>query len=87
MSRYLNLSYQKKTLIIVTGKGKVRAGIFSRQLLCSGMEASTALPMAIEAKKRGMKIFILDPNVRGDRNVMATFEQPMHALFGGIINK
>ena len=74
---------ESKLLLITTGKGKVRAGIFSRQhLLISSIESSTALPMVIGAKHRGMKMAILDPNARGDRNGMATYEQSMTAIFG-----
>jgi hypothetical protein len=70
------------TLLIATGKGKVRAGIFSRQhLLLSGMECSTALPIVREAKKRKMNIVMLDPNVHGDRLGMVTFEKSMAKLF------
>ena len=72
-----------ETLLITTGKGKVRAGIFSRQhLLVSGIEASTALPMVRDAKRRNMSICILDPNARGDRYGMATYQQSMRVLFG-----
>jgi len=70
-------------LLIITGKGKVRAGIFSRQhLLTTGIEASTGLPMIREAKRRGMKVVVLDPNARGDRKGMVTFEQSIRVLFG-----
>ena len=73
---------RKPTLLIVTGKGKVRAGIFSRQhLLTLGMECSTALPMVKEAQKRNMNVVILDPNVHGDRLGMITFEKSMARLF------
>lgn len=72
-----------ETLLITTGKGKVRAGIFSRQhLLVSGIEASTALPMVRGAKRRNMSICMLDPNARGDRYGMSTYEQSMRVLFG-----
>jgi hypothetical protein len=70
------------TLLIATGKGKVRAGIFSRQhLLTTGMECSTAVPVIREAKKRGMNCVLLDPNVHGDRLGMATFEKSMARIF------
>jgi hypothetical protein len=76
-------SKESKLLLITTGKGKVRAGIFSRQhLLISSIESSTALPMVIDAKRRGMKIAILDPNARGDRKGMITYEKSMNVLFG-----
>jgi hypothetical protein len=70
-------------LLITTGKGKVRAGIFSRlNLLTSSIEESTALPYLKEASKRGMKAVILDPNARGDRNGMDTYEKSMEFIFG-----
>ena len=72
-----------ETLLITTGKGKVRAGIFSRQhLLISGVESSTALPIIRDAKRRKMRVAILDPNARGDRSGMSTYEQSMRVLFG-----
>jgi hypothetical protein len=70
------------TLLIATGKGKVRAGIFSRQhLLMSGMECSTALPIVREARKRNMNVVMVDPNVHGDRLGMVTFEKSMARIF------
>jgi len=70
-------------LLVITGKGKVRAGIFSRRhILTNGIECSTALPMVREAKRRKMKVAILDPNARGDREGMLTFEASVRALFG-----
>ena len=70
------------TLLIATGKGKVRAGIFSRQhLICSGMECSTAVPIVKEAIKRKMNIIMIDPNVHGDRLGMKTFEASLTKLF------
>ena len=72
-----------KTLIIVTGKGKVRAGIFSRQhLITTGMEESTAISHIHEAIKRNMNVIIIDPNARGDREGMFTFEKSFQHLFG-----
>jgi len=70
------------TLLISTGNGKVRAGIFSRQhLITTGMECSTAVPVVREAKKRGMNCVLLDPNVHGDRLGMVTFEKSMARVF------
>ena len=70
-------------LLVVTGKGKVRAGIFSRRhILTTGIECSTALPMVREAKRRKMRVALLDPNARGDRESMMTFEASVRALFG-----
>ena len=73
---------QKPTLLIATGKGKVRAGVFSRQhLLLSGVECSTALPLVREAIKRNMNVVMVDPNVHGDRLGMVTFEKSMAKVF------
>ena len=73
---------RRPTLLIATGKGKVRAGIFSRQhLLISGLEASTALPLIHEAQLRELNIVIIDPNVHGDSLGMVTFEKSMAKLF------
>eukprot|EP00521_Asterionellopsis_glacialis_P009424 CAMPEP_0195287890 /NCGR_PEP_ID=MMETSP0707-20130614/4773_1 /TAXON_ID=33640 /ORGANISM="Asterionellopsis glacialis, Strain CCMP134" /LENGTH=838 /DNA_ID=CAMNT_0040347695 /DNA_START=28 /DNA_END=2544 /DNA_ORIENTATION=+ len=73
----------KPTLLITTGKGKVMAGIFSRQhLMTSGIETSTALPMVREAMQRNMNIAILDPNARGERMGMVTYEKSLGVLFG-----
>ena len=70
------------TLLIATGKGKVRAGIFSRQhLMLSGIECSTAVPIVRDAEKRNMNVVMLDPNVHGDRLGMVTFEKSMSRLF------
>jgi hypothetical protein len=72
----------KPTLLIATGKGKVRAGIFSRQhLMTSGVECSTALPIVREAVKREMNIVMVDPNVHGDRLGMIAFEKSMARIF------
>ena len=74
---------KRETLVISTGKGKVRAGVFSRQhLLISGIEKATALLMVRDAIRRNMSIAILDPNARGDRYGMAAYEQSMAVLFG-----
>jgi hypothetical protein len=68
--------------LIATGKGKVRAGIFSRQhIMISGLECSTALPIVRQAKKRNMNVVMLDPNVHGERLGMITFEKSMARLF------
>lgn len=77
-----NEASDKPTLIIATGRGKVRAGIFSRQhLLCSGLESSTAIPMIREAMTRDMFLLILDPNVHGDEHGFVTFQKSMdHCL-------
>ena len=70
------------TLLVATGKGKVRAGIFSREhLLTTGLEPSTAIPMLLEARNRGMNCVVIDPNARGDREGMETFEASVRSLF------
>lgn len=70
------------TLLIATGKGKVRAGIFSRQhLLLTGLEVSSAIPIIREARKRKMNIIMIDPNAHGDRLGMTTFEKSMARIF------
>jgi hypothetical protein len=72
----------RDTFLIATGKGKVRAGIFSRHhLLTTGLEPSTALPLLYEARKRGMNCAVIDPNARGDGVGMNTFEVSLRSLF------
>ena len=72
----------QETFLIATGKGKVRAGIFSRHhLLTTGLEPSTAWPLIYEAKDRGMNCVIIDPNARGDRVGMDTFKVSIRGLF------
>lgn len=72
----------KPTLLIATGKGRVRAGIFSRQhLIISGVECSSALNIVREAVKREMNVVMVDPNVHGDRLGMVTFEKSMAKVF------
>jgi hypothetical protein len=77
-----NTSCPRDTFLIATGKGKVRAGIFSRHhLLTTGLEPSTALPLLYEARKRGMNCVVIDPNARGDGVGMNTFEISLRGLF------
>jgi hypothetical protein len=72
----------RDTFLIATGKGKVRAGVFSRHhLLTTGLEPSTALPLLCEARKRGMNCAVIDPNARGDAVGMSTFEVSLRSLF------
>mmetsp|Transcript_176 Transcript_176/g.453 ORF Transcript_176/g.453 Transcript_176/m.453 type:complete len:471 (+) Transcript_176:81-1493(+) len=74
---------KEPTLLIVTGKGRVRAGVFSRQhLLTSGLECSSAVEFVREAVKRKLNVIVLDPNARGDRFAMETFDQSMAVVFG-----
>jgi len=73
---------KEPTLLIATGNGQVRAGVFSRQhLLTSGLECSSAVPFVREAHKRKMNLVVLDPNAHGDRVGMVTFEKSMKHLF------
>jgi len=70
------------TFLVATGKGKVRAGIFSRHhLMTTGLEPSTALPLLCSARDRGMNCVVIDPNARGDRHGMDTFEVSIRSLF------
>jgi hypothetical protein len=77
-----NGNQSKDTFLVSTGKGKVSAGIFSRQhLLTTGLEPSTALPLLREARSRGMNCVVIDPNARGDRVGMDTFQVSVRSLF------
>ncbi|KAL7549013.1 hypothetical protein ACHAWF_012276 [Thalassiosira exigua] len=72
----------RDTFLVATGKGKVRAGVFSRHhLLTTGLEPSTALSLLREARDRGMNCVVIDPNARGDRKGMDTFETSIRCLF------
>lgn len=74
---------KRATLLIITGKGKVRSGIFSRRhIITAGVEASTALPMIREARSRNMVVVMLDPNANGDINGMDTIDASLGRLFG-----
>lgn len=73
---------RRKILLVVTGKGKVRAGIFSRRhLITTGAEAATAIPLVRDAVRRNMEIVILDPNAIGDRAGMEAVEASLEHLF------
>jgi len=41
--------------------------------------------MVKEAKKRGMRIVVCDPNARGDRHGYATFEETMKSVFDHLL--
>ena len=74
----------KPTFLIATGRGKVRAGIFSRQhLITTSLESSTALPFLRQAKERNWKVAIVDPNAHGDRFGYDTFRKSMEHLWDG----
>jgi len=69
-------------LLVVTGKGEVGAGIFSRRhLITSGMEVSTALPFVREALRRDMHVVVLDPNARGWKSGLGTVRKSLEKLF------
>lgn len=69
---------RRLTLLIATGRGKVRAGIFSRMhVMCAGLESATAIPMIREAAARHINVIVLDPNVHGDANGFVTFTKCM----------
>jgi len=70
------------TVIICTGRGKVRAGIFSRQhMICSGLEMSTAIPDIREAVTRGMHVLVMDPNVHGETHGFTTFQKTLDHFY------
>ena len=78
----VNGNQTNDTFLVSTGKGKVSAGIFSRQhLLTTGLEPSTALPLLREARSRGMNCVVIDPNARGDCVGMETFQESVRSLF------
>lgn len=73
---------RRPVLLVVTGKGTIRAGVFSRRhLMTRGMEAGTALPMVREARRRGLDAVLLDPNANGDVNGMDTVAASLRHLF------
>jgi len=73
---------KEPTLLMITGNGYVRTGIFSRQhLLITGLECSSMVDFVREAFKRSINIIILDPNARGDRFGFATVGKSMARLF------
>ncbi len=80
---HINTNHQSHDILLIsTGKGKVRAGIFSRQhLLTTGLEPATCLPLLLEAQNRDMHCVVIDPNARTDREGMATFETSVRNLF------
>ena len=79
---------KRKILVVVTGKGEVTAGIFSRRhLLVTSMEAATALPFIRGAKERDMDIVMLDPNALGYRLGMDVVETSLERLFLDRLNQ
>jgi hypothetical protein len=80
--------HSKSTLLIATGRGKVRAGIFSRfHLLTAGIEVGTAWHNVREARLRDMGVVIIDPNARGEQEGMETFKRSVRRLFSGIMDR
>jgi hypothetical protein len=74
----------KSTLLIATGRGKVRAGIFSRHhLLTSGIQIGTAWHFIREARThhRNWGVAIIDPNARGEEVGYETFQRSVSRLF------
>jgi hypothetical protein len=75
-------SFRKALLLVITGKGKVGAGIFSRRhLMTRGLEVSTALPFIRGAKVRNMDVALLDPNVNGSQEAMKSVKKSLERLF------
>ena len=75
-------SEPRSTLLVATGRGKVRAGIFSRHhLLTGGIELGTAWHSVREARRRDMGVAIIDPNARGEQEAMDTFDRSVRRLF------
>jgi len=73
---------KEPTLLVVTGKGHVKAGVFSRQhLLVTGLECGSAVQFVDEARERNINVMVLDPNAHGDRCAMKTFEKSFEKLF------
>lgn len=78
----------RPTLLVISGRGHSRAGIFSRkQLLVSGIEAATALNTVKEARKRGMNVVLMDHymysqnDLNSQIDTMDAFEASLGAIF------
>jgi pimeloyl-ACP methyl ester carboxylesterase len=70
------------TLIIVTGRGRVRAGIFSRQALWSNaLEVGSAWQLLREASLRRLRVVMPDPNAKGDRYGYEVTRQSLNHLW------
>ena len=82
VGRQSGLNHSHDTFLCATGKGKVRAGIWSRHhLLTTGLEPATALPLLHDARDRGMNCVLVDPNCRGDEFGMETFSTTINTFF------
>ena len=76
----------RPTLLVISGRGRSRAGIFSRkQLLVSGIEAATAFNTVKEGRKRGLNVVLMDHYSQQDPNsqidTMDAFESSLEAIF------
>jgi len=61
-------SHTQPILLVCTGRGQVRAGIFSRQaLLTHSIELGSASNVVQLAKQRNMQTILVDPNAYGER--------------------
>jgi hypothetical protein len=73
----------RPTLIIMTGKGKSRAGILSvKHLLISGMEVGSASYHIEQALSRNWNVVCLDPNALGTHHGMEVLEKSLDKLLG-----
>jgi hypothetical protein len=71
----------RPTLIIMTGKGKSRAGILSvKHLLISGMEVGSASYHIDQALSRNWHVVCLDPNAWGTHHGMEVLEKSLDQL-------
>ena len=63
----------EKVLVILPGKGKVRAGIFGRQLLMvHSLQTGSAIPFLQRASSKNFGIILLDPNVKIDKSTFVS---------------
>lgn len=84
----VNKEHNLPTLIVIAGKGKSRAGVLSvKQLMMSGLEIGSAIFYLAQAKKRGLAVILLDPNVRGAPNGMDTIDRSLTFLFGSYVSE
>jgi hypothetical protein len=73
----------KPILLVLTGRGKVRAGIFSRHhLLTAGIEVGTSWHCIREARSRKWGVAIIDPNACGEERGYEIFRRSVCHLFG-----
>ena len=73
----------KPILLVLTGRGKVRAGIFSRHhLLTAGIEVGTSWHCIREARSRKWGVAIIDPNACGEERGYEIFRRSVGHLFG-----